>query len=62
MVNDKACWALHGMWYGLARYGMVYDIAWRAWHGIWCGIEMYGMVYCMVWRDTAWYMIWPGEV
>ena len=59
MVYGRAWWSLawymiwHGIWYGLARYGMIYDIAWRAWY---C-MEMYGMVW-----PGGHGMIRPGEV
>ena len=45
-----ACQALHGILYGLARYGMVYDIS-----------GGHGMVYDMAWRGMAWYIVWPGR-
>ena len=45
-----ACRAWHGIWYGLARYCMVYDIAGR-----------HDMVYGMAWRVMAWYIVWPGR-
>ena len=45
-----ACRAWHGIWYGLARYCMVYDIA-----------GGHDMVYGMAWRVMAWYIVWPGK-
>ena len=57
-----SCRAFHGIWYGLAIYGMVYDIAWRVWHGI-RGMTWYivwpgghGMVYDKAWRGMTWYV------
>ena len=61
-----ACQAWHGIRYGLAIFGMVYDIAWRVWHGIWYVQENYGMVHCIpgghdmiydkAWRGMTWYV------
>ena len=50
MVYGMACRAWHGIWYGLARYCMVYDIA-----------GGHDMVYGMAWRVMAWYIVWPGR-
>ena len=70
-MYDMAWRAWHGIWYYLARYGMVYGVVWRN--------EMYmewpgphDMVYGIAWRalqdiwyglaGMAWYMVLPGEV
>ena len=53
-------WAWHGIWYGLARFGMAYGIAWRdmAWYMISPG--GHDMVYCMAWRGMARYIVSSG--
>ena len=64
-------WTWHGIWYGVAMFGMVSDMACRAWHGIWHGLARYcmvydiagghDMVYGMARRVMAWYIAWPGR-
>ena len=45
-----ACRAWDGIWYGLARYCMVFDIA-----------GGHDIVYGMAWRVMTWYIVWPGR-
>ena len=49
MVYDMACWTWHGIWYGLARYGIIYCMAWRtmAWYMITPGEVWHGMWKCL---------------
>ena len=53
----------HGIRYGLARFGMVNDMAcWHgmAWHMVWPGEVWHYILYGLA--DMAWYIITPGEV